>query len=102
MRIADWVGIAECGLAELRIAERGTGTRYGVQMEVKMDELVFLVEAAPEGGFTARALGAAIFTEADDRETLRRFILDAVDCHYEPEERPRSVLNNPLVEGFAP
>ena len=56
-----------------------------------MDELVFLVEAAPEGGFTARALGAAIFTEADDRETLRQFILDAVDCHYEPEERPRLV-----------
>ena len=46
-----------------------------------MDELVFWVEASPEGGFTARALGAAIFTEADDRETLKQFILDAVDCH---------------------
>lgn len=54
-----------------------------------MDELVFLVEAAPEGGFTARALGAAIFTEADDRETLKQFVLDAVNCHYERAERPR-------------
>ena len=56
-----------------------------------MDELVFLIEAAPEGGFTARALGEAIFTEADDRETLKKLILDAVDCHYEPEERPKLV-----------
>jgi len=30
-----------------------------------MSEVVFLVEEAPEGGFTARALGHAIFTEAD-------------------------------------
>jgi len=56
-----------------------------------MDELVFLIEAAPEGGFTARALGAAIFTEADDRETLKQFILDAVNCHYESDERPKVV-----------
>ena len=56
-----------------------------------MEELVFLIEAAPEGGFTARALGPAIFTEADDRETLKRLILDAVDCHFETEERPRLV-----------
>ena len=28
-------------------------------------ELVFLVEDAPEGGFTARALGESIFTEAN-------------------------------------
>lgn len=54
-----------------------------------MDELVFLVEVAPEGGFTARALGVPIFTEADDRETLRQSVVDAVECHYEPEERPR-------------
>jgi hypothetical protein len=30
-----------------------------------MTEIIFIVEAAPEGGFTARALGAAVFTEAD-------------------------------------
>lgn len=37
-------------------------------------ELVFLVEEAPEGGFTARALGEAIFTEADDIESLRDMV----------------------------
>jgi len=30
-----------------------------------MSELIFLVEEAPDGGFTARALGQSIFTEAD-------------------------------------
>jgi len=28
-----------------------------------MEELIFVVEEAPEGGFTARALGASIFTK---------------------------------------
>ena len=30
-----------------------------------MNELIFMVEEAPEGGFVARALGESIFTEAD-------------------------------------
>ena len=30
-----------------------------------MNELIFMVEEAPEGGFLARALGESIFTEAD-------------------------------------
>lgn len=56
-----------------------------------MSELVFLIELAPEGGYTARALGAAIFTEADDREALKQAILDAVNCHYAADDRPRLV-----------
>ena len=47
-----------------------------------MSELVFLVEEAPEGGYTARALGEAIFTEADDLAGLRENIRDAVKCHF--------------------
>ena len=31
-----------------------------------LSALIFLVEEAPEGSFTARALGESIFTEADD------------------------------------
>jgi hypothetical protein len=33
---------------------------------LRMSEIVFVVEQAPEGGFTARAVGESIFTEADD------------------------------------
>jgi hypothetical protein len=55
----------------------------------EMGELIFLVEEAPEGGYTARALGASIFTEADDLEQLRRSVLDAVRCHYgDAPDRP--------------
>lgn len=51
-------------------------------------EIIFQVEEAPEGGFTARALGVAIFTEADDLSTLHANIRDAVSCHFEASERP--------------
>lgn len=46
------------------------------------NELIFIVEEAPEGGYTARALGEAIFTEADDLTQLRAQLRDAVQCHY--------------------
>lgn len=47
-----------------------------------VSELVFLMEEAPERGYTTRALGESIFTEADDRDTLKQNIIDAVACHY--------------------
>lgn len=50
-----------------------------------------MVENALEGGFTARALGESIFTEADDLETLRKNVREAVDCHFEPEEKPKMI-----------
>lgn len=53
-----------------------------------MSEIVFQVEEAPEGGFTARALGASIFTEADTLDALRVAVRDAVACHFDPAERP--------------
>lgn len=54
-------------------------------------ELIFLVEEAPEGGYTARALGEAIFTEADTVEALREQVRDAVRCHFEEGRAPRIV-----------
>ena len=57
-----------------------------------MTEIVFLVEDDPEGGFSARALGESIFTEADDFSALRENVLDAVRCHFPSEEdRPKVV-----------
>ncbi len=56
-----------------------------------MDELIFIVEEAPEGGLTARALGASIFTEADDLPSLREQVRDAVRCHYEAGQGPRLI-----------
>lgn len=56
-----------------------------------MNEVIFLVEEAPEGGFTARALGESIFTEADSLEDLRNRVRDAVECHWEEKDRPQLI-----------
>lgn len=56
-----------------------------------MSEILFLVEEAPEGGYTARAAGVDIFTEADDIATLEEQVRDAVRVHFEDEEQPRII-----------
>jgi hypothetical protein len=56
-----------------------------------MNELIFLVEEAPEGGYTARALGESIFTEAGDAATLEENVRDAVRCHFDEGTLPRII-----------
>ena len=56
-----------------------------------MIEIVFVVEQAPEGGFTARALGESIFTEADEEAQLRTAVQDAVHCHFGEGESPKVI-----------
>ena len=53
-----------------------------------MNEIIFEVTEAAEGGYTARALGAPIFTEADALPELREMVRDAVRCHFEEGEGP--------------
>lgn len=54
-----------------------------------MSELVFLVEEAPEGGYTARALGESIFTQAETWEKLNYAIREATLCHFEEGMAPK-------------
>ncbi|MCC6329492.1 MAG: 2-oxoisovalerate dehydrogenase [Acidobacteria bacterium] len=56
-----------------------------------MNEIIFLVEDAVEGGFTAKALGESIFTEGDTIDEIRANIREAVDCHFEPENKPKVI-----------
>jgi predicted RNase H-like HicB family nuclease len=57
-----------------------------------MTEIVFQIEEAPEGGYTARSLGESIFTQADTVEELRTMIRDAVSCHFDdPDQRPKMI-----------
>jgi hypothetical protein len=60
------------------------------------EEIIFVVEEAPEGGYEARALGHSIFTEAESLEELREMVRDAVLCHFDDTERP-SVIRLHLV-----
>ncbi len=56
-----------------------------------MDELIFVVEEASEGGYTTRALGESIFTEADDLADLHSKVRGVVRCHFEEAERPKII-----------
>jgi predicted RNase H-like HicB family nuclease len=54
-----------------------------------MQELTFIAEEDLEGGYTARALGEAIFTEGDTVEELKANIREAVLAHFDDGEAPR-------------
>ena len=71
----------------LRICDRITASLEGALM----DELIFVVEEAPEGGLTARALGVSIFTEADTLSELHAKVRDAVRCHFDEGKAPKVV-----------
>ena len=52
-----------------------------------MEEVIFMVEESPEGGYIAKGLGVSIFTQADTLEGLRESVKDAVHCHYDDNKR---------------
>ena len=54
-----------------------------------MSEIIFIVESADEGGYTARALGYSIFTEGETLNELKENIKEAVKCHFDEKDRPR-------------
>jgi hypothetical protein len=46
-------------------------------------ELIFEAREAEEGGYVARALGQAIFTEAETWQELRDNVLEVTSLHFE-------------------
>ncbi|MEW5746412.1 MAG: 2-oxoisovalerate dehydrogenase [Nitrospirota bacterium] len=57
-----------------------------------MNEIIFVLEEDPEGGYNARALGLAIFTQGETMEKIKDNIKDALRCHFErDEEIPRII-----------
>ena len=56
-----------------------------------MSEIIFVVEEAPEGGFSARALDASIFTQAETIQDLHARVRDAVRCHFDDGNAPRMI-----------
>jgi hypothetical protein len=55
-------------------------------------ELIFEVRDAEEGGYCARALGHAIFTEAETWDELRANVLEATSVHFEDGPFPLNIL----------
>ncbi len=73
--------------AEIAVPPGSRVSRYSREME-----LIFEIRDADEGGFYARALGHAIFTEGDTWEDLRANVLESVSLHFEDAAvRPRLV-----------
>jgi hypothetical protein len=56
-----------------------------------MNGLIFVVEETPECGYTARALSAPIFTEADTLDDLPGQVRDAVRCHFDEGQAPQVI-----------
>jgi hypothetical protein len=56
-----------------------------------MGEIIFLVEQAPEGGLTARAVGESIFTQAATTAELHERVRDAVRCHFDEGSQPKLI-----------
>ena len=53
-----------------------------------MQEIIFVVEEEPDGGYIAKALGASIITQADTKEALQACVRDAVYCHFDEGQGP--------------
>jgi hypothetical protein len=56
-----------------------------------MNEIIFVVNEPPEGGYAAEALGHAIFTTASTLDELNWMVRDAVVCHFDEPSRPRII-----------
>jgi len=87
---------ADCAAARGSGREPGSAPGTGaagkaIRYHPGMSEIVFVVEEAPEGGFTARAVGESIFTEADDLVQLHERAREAVRCHFDQDKAPKLI-----------
>ncbi len=55
------------------------------------NEIIFIIEEDSLSGYTARALGHSIFTEAEDLEDLKDRTREAVKCHFVEQNRPKII-----------
>jgi predicted RNase H-like HicB family nuclease len=63
-----------------------------------MNEIIFLIEEALEGGYTARAIGEGIFTEGDTLEETKKNIKEAVECHFDEDKKPKLIRLHMIKE----
>jgi len=63
-----------------------------------MTEIISIIEDALEGGFTAKALGESIFTEAETMEQLKANVKEAVECHFDDVNMPKIIRLHQVKE----
>lgn len=60
-------------------------------MSERPAEIIFEVLEESEGGYSARALGAGIITQAESLDALKEAVRDAVLCHFDEGQAPRLI-----------
>lgn len=55
------------------------------------NEIIFIVEESPEGGYEACSLSHSIFIPADTFEELKEMVHDAVSCHFTNGDLPHLI-----------
>jgi len=65
-------------------------------------EIIFMVEEKPEGGYIAKAVGHAIFTQAESVDELKRNIKEAVSCHFGESGKPSVICLRMVKEEIIP
>jgi len=56
-----------------------------------VSEIIFIIEESPEGGYTARAVGESIHTQAETAAELHERLRDAVRCHFDDGMAPKLI-----------
>ena len=54
-------------------------------------EILFIIEDSLDGGYEAKAVGYSIFTDAETLDDIKNNIIEAVDCHFDEEEKPKYI-----------
>ncbi len=67
-----------------------------------MNEIIFLVEEDIEGGHVAKALGESIITQGETLEELKKNIKDAVNFHFEENQKPKIIRLHIVKEEVLP
>lgn len=62
-----------------------------------MKEIIFMVEADPEGGYNADALGYSIITQGESLAELKNNIKDAIRCHFEDDKDIPQIIRLHMV-----
>ena len=65
-------------------------------------EIIFMVEEEPEGGYIAKAVGHAIFTQAETVDELKRNIKEAVSVHFGETDKPSVICLRMVKEEVIP
>ncbi len=64
-------------------------------------ELIFEIRDAEEGGYFAKTLGHAIFTQAETWEELRTNVMEATTLHFEGDPATPGVLQMHYKTGLS-